>query len=164
MTAAIRSTLRGVDPTVAVENVRTLDQLRGDSTASQRLAMQLLIALAVVASVLTAGGIYGVLSLSVASRRREMAIRSALGAMRSGLLWQVVGRGAWLIAAGVVTGLVLALGASRVLGAFLFGVQPTDPMTMLAAGALFVAIAVVSCWIPARRAVRVNAIEALRES
>ena len=86
MIGPIRQVLRAVDPTVAVENMMTLDQIRGDSLASRSFFMQLLIGFALVASVLTLGGIYGVLSLSVVSRRREIAIRTAVGASRRTLV------------------------------------------------------------------------------
>lgn len=163
LVASIQRELRSVDPTVAVENVRTLDQIRGDSLASRTFAMRLLIGFALVATVLTLGGITGVLSLSVASRRREIAIRMAVGAERRNILGMIFGEGFRLIAAGVLAGIVLAVALSRVLSSFLFEVEPTDPTTLIAVGLLFSAVALAACWVPAHRATRGDAIEALRE-
>jgi putative ABC transport system permease protein len=160
--SAIQGSLRSVDPTVAVENIKTLDQIRGDSLSSRSFAMQLLAGFAAIGSVLTLVGIYGVLSLSVASRRRELAIRSALGA-ESGVIRSLVFReGFQLIAGGIALGIALALLLSRVLRTFLFGVEPTDPATLAAVGVAFAAVALLACWVPMRRAVKVDPIEALR--
>ena len=159
----VQQALRAVDPTAAVENVRTLDQIRGDSLASRTFAMQLLIGFALVACVLTLGGIYGMLSLSVASRRREIAIRTALGAGKRRVLELVLREGAAVIAVGVTAGLVAAAGLSRVLGAFLFEVEPTDPATLIVMGSLFAAVALLACWFPARRAAEADPVSALRE-
>ena len=163
LVASIQRELRSVDPTVAVENVRTLDQIRRDSLASRTFAMRLLIGFALVATVLTLGGITGVLSLSVASRRREIAIRMAVGAEGRNILGMILGEGFRLIAAGVLAGIVLAVALSRVLSSFLFEVEPTDPTTLIAVGLLFSAVALAACWVPAHRATRGDAIEALRE-
>ena len=164
-TAAIevQQALRAVDPTVAVENIMTLNQIRGDSLASRSFAMQLLIGFAVVACVLTLGGIYGMLSLSVASRRREIAIRIAVGAEKRDVLRLVLREGLAVIAVGLTVGLVAAAGLSRVLRAFLFEVEPTDPATLVTMGSLFAAVALLACWFPARRAAAVDPVTALRE-
>jgi len=147
---------------VAVENVKTLEQIRGDSLGSRAFAMQLLVGFAAVASILTLVGIYGVLSLSVGARRREIAIRAAVGAQRRTILILVLAEGLQLIGGGVIAGLVAAVGLSRVLTSFLFGVTPTDPVTLSGVGLLFVCVALVACWLPARRAVKVDPIAALR--
>jgi putative ABC transport system permease protein len=163
MMGTVRRELRAVDPTVAVENMMTLDEIRGDSLASRRFAMQLLIGFSLVASVLTLGGIYGVLSLSVVSRRRELAIRTAVGADRRSLLRLIMGEGGQLIALGVVAGLAVAVALSRVLASFLYEIAPTDPLTLTAVGVLFAAVALIACWVPARRAALVDPLDALRE-
>ncbi len=155
----IQRALRGVDPTAAVENLVTLDEIRGDSLATRRFATQLLVGFAVVASLLTLGGIYGVLSLSVVSRRRELAIRTAVGAEGRALQGLIVGEGARLIGLGVVGGLV----GARILESLLFEVPATDVPTLAAARLLFACLALVACWIPARRAARVDPLSALRE-
>jgi putative ABC transport system permease protein len=160
--AVVQRELRSVDPTVAVENVKTLEQIRGDSLASRTFAMQLLAGFSLVGSVLTLVGIYGVLSLSVASRRREIAIRTAVGAQRRDIRNLVFAEGFRLIAGGVISGIAAALVLSRVLKSFLFEVEPTDPATLIVVGLLFASVALLACWAPTRRAARVDPIEALR--
>src|SRR5216684_2778020 len=159
---AVERELRAVDPTAAVESPKTLEQIRDDSLASRTFAMQLLVGFSVVGSVLTLVGIYGVLSLSVASRRRELAIRSAVGAAQKDIRNLIFGEGFRLIASGVLAGVVLAIVLSRVLRTFLFDVQPGDPTTLIVVGALFVGVALLACWVPVRRAAKIDPLEALR--
>jgi putative ABC transport system permease protein len=159
---AVERELREVDPTAAIENPKTLTQIRDDSLASRRFAMQLLVGFAVVGSMLTLVGIYGVLSLSVASRRRELGIRLAVGAQQKDIRNLIFGEGFRLIASGVFTGVALAIVLSRVLRTFLFEVQPNDPMTLIVVGALFAGVALLACWVPMRRAAKVDPLEALR--
>jgi putative ABC transport system permease protein len=160
--ASVQRELRAVDPTVAVENLKTLEEIRGDSLASRSFALRLLVGFSIVASALTLVGIYGVLSLSVAARRRELAIRTAMGAGRRDLLKLVLGEGLRLVAGGVAAGLAASIVLSRVLRSFLFEVEPTDPVTLIVVGLLFVAVALLACWSPARRAAKVDPLEALR--
>jgi putative ABC transport system permease protein len=160
--AAVQRELRSVDPTAAIENVKTLEEIRGESLAPRTFAMQLLAGFAAVGSVLTLVGIYGVLSLSVASRRQELAIRSALGAQQADIRKLIFGEGFRLIAGGVLVGVALAVGLSRVLRSFLFEVQPGDPATLIIVGALFVGVGLLACWMPVRRAGKVDPLEALR--
>lgn len=159
---AVERELHTVDPTAAIENVKTLEQIRDDSLASRTFAMQLLIGFSLIGSILTLVGVYGVLSLSVASRRKELAIRSALGAQQQDIRRLIFGEGFQLIAGGVLAGIALAVLLSRVLRTFLFGVQPSDPATLLVVGALFVGVALLACWVPVRRAAAVDPLEALR--
>jgi putative ABC transport system permease protein len=159
---AVERELHSVDPTAAIENVKTLEQIRDESLASRTFAMQLLVGFAVVGSVLTLVGIYGVLFLSVTSRRRELAIRSAVGAQQKDIRKLIFGEGFRLIAGGVVAGVALAMVLSRVLRSFLFEVQPGDPATLLVVGLLFVGVALLACWVPVRRAGKVDPVEALR--
>jgi putative ABC transport system permease protein len=159
---AVERELRAVDPTAAVENPKTLQQIRDNSLASRTFAMQLLIGFSIVGSVLTLVGIYGVLSLSVASRRRELAIRSAVGAEQKDIRNLIFGEGFRLIASGVIAGIALAVVLSRVLRTFLFAVQPSDPTTLIVVGGLFVGVALLACWVPVRRAAKVDPLEALR--
>lgn len=159
---AIERELHAIDPTAAVELPKTLGQIRDESLASRTFAMQLLVGFSAVGSVLTLVGIYGVLSLSVASRRRELAIRSAVGAGQSDIRKLIFGEGFRLIAAGVLAGVALAMAVSQVLRTFLFGVQPSDPVTLVVAGLLFVGVALLACWVPVRRAEKVDPLEALR--
>ncbi|HEX2663298.1 MAG TPA: ABC transporter permease [Candidatus Acidoferrum sp.] len=159
---AVERELHAIDPTAAVENVKTLEQIRDDSLASRTFAMRLLIGFSLVGSALTLVGVYGVLSLSVASRRRELAIRSALGAKQTDIRNLIFGEGFQLISSGVLAGVALAVVLSRVLRSFLFEVQPSDPATLIVVGALFVGVALLACWVPVRRAARVDPLEALR--
>ena len=160
--AGIRRAIHDVLPTAAVENVKTLEEVRGDSLATRTFAMQLLAGFSIVGSALTLVGIYGVLSLSVASRRRELAIRAAVGAEARNIRELILGEGFRLIGTGICGGLVAALALSRVLRTFLFGVEPTDPLTLLAVGVIFALVALLACWIPARRATAVDPLESLR--
>jgi putative ABC transport system permease protein len=159
---AVQHELRMVDPTAAIENVKTLEQIRDESLAARTFAMRLLVGFSAVGSLLTLVGIYGVLSLSVASRRRELAIRSAVGAQRSHMRRLIFGEGLQVIAGGVLIGLVLAMLLSRALKSFLYGVQPRDPLTLVVVGLLFVAVGLLACWVPARRAGKTDPLEALR--
>ncbi len=127
LAAAVQRELRAIDPTVAIEHIKTFDQIRAESVASQAFAMRLLVAFSLVGSVLALVGIYGVLSLSVGSRRREIAIRMAVGARRRDVLGLVLVEGLKLIGVGLLLGGGVAIALARVLRAFLFGVVPTDP-------------------------------------
>jgi len=159
---AVQRELRSIDSTVAIENVKTLEQIRGDSVASRTFATQLLAGFSGVASLLTLVGIYGVLSLSVTARQRDIAIRIAVGAERWDILRKVLGEGMRLIAIGVLAGAVAAIALSRIFSSFLFEVQPTDPVTLISVGLLFALVALLACCLPARRAARVDPMEALR--
>jgi len=159
---AVEHELRSVDPTAAIENVKTLEQIRDESLASRTFAMHLLTGFSVVGSALTLVGIYGMLSLSVVSRRRELAIRSAVGAQQKDIRKLIFGEGFRLIAGGVLMGTALAIVLSRVLRSFLFEVQPSDPATLIVVGALFLGVGLLACWMPVRRAGKVDPLEALR--
>lgn len=160
--AAIRNELRAVDPTVAVERVKTLDEIRSDSLASRTFAQRLLVGFSIVGTILTVVGVYGVLALSVASRRREIAIRTAIGAHRRDIRNLVFGEGLRLVGGGIVVGIAGALAATRVLQSMLFEVAPTDPVTLGAAVVLFASVTLVACWAPTRRAAAIDPLEALR--
>lgn len=160
--AAIRRELRAVDPTVSVENVRALEQIRSHSLAPRTFAMQLLVGFSIVGTALTLVGIYGVISLSVAARRRELAIRTAVGAQRGDIRRLVFVEGFRLIAGGVLTGAAAALLLSGALRSFLYEVQPTDPGMIVGAGLLFTVVGLLACWVPTRRAADIDPLEALR--
>jgi putative ABC transport system permease protein len=160
--ASVQRELHSVDPTVAVETVMTMEQIRADSVASRTFAMQLLVGFALVGSVLTLVGIYGVLSLTVASRRRELAIRAAVGAGQRDIRNLVFAEGFNLVAGGILSGIAAAVVLSRVLRSFLFEVEPTDPLTLIGVGLLFASVAFLACWGPTRRAAKVDPVEALR--
>jgi putative ABC transport system permease protein len=160
--ADIQRELRAVDPTVAVENVKTLDQVRADSVATRTFAMQLLVGFSIVASILTLVGVYGVLSLSIASRRREIAVRSAIGAQGRDIRKLVFTDAFRLITGGVAAGIVAAIVLSRALTTFLFEVESTDPPTLVGVGLLFAIVALLACWMPTHRAAQIDPLEALR--
>lgn len=160
--STIEQQLRAIDPTVAVEQVKTMEEIRNESVASRTFATQLLTGFSMMGGLLTLIGIYGVLSLSVASRRREIAIRTALGAERRDIRKLVFAEGSRLIGGGILFGLGSALMLSHVLRAFLFRVEPDDPVTLLLGSASFAIVALLACWIPSRRAVGVESAEALR--
>jgi putative ABC transport system permease protein len=160
---AVQRELRAIEPTVSIENVKTLEQIRSDSMASQTFAMRLLAGFSVVAMGLAVIGIYGVLSLSVASREREIAIRMAVGGQRSHVLGLILAEGMKLIGTGLLAGSCLGIALARILRMLLFGVAPADPATFLVGAMLFVAVAFMACWLPAVRATKVNPSEALSE-
>jgi putative ABC transport system permease protein len=159
---AIEGELRAIDPTVAVEQIKTLKEIRAESVASQTFAMRLLVGFSIAGSVLALVGIYGVLSLSVGSRTREMAIRTAIGAQRDDLLGLVLREGLRLVVVGLVLGFTIAIAMTQVLRSLLFGVGPTDPPTFVGVAILFTAVSLLACLVPAVRATRVDPMEALR--
>ncbi|MCW5977316.1 MAG: ABC transporter permease [Bryobacteraceae bacterium] len=162
MASAVQSALREVNPHAAVEHIKTFDQIRDDSLAGRTFAMRLLVGFSMVGCLLTLVGIYGVLSLSVASRRHEIAIRTAIGAERRDIRTLILSDGLRLIAGGVAAGLAGALAFSRVLRSFLYEVEPNDPATLIAVAMLFIGVALLACWAPTRRAIHVDPMKTLR--
>jgi putative ABC transport system permease protein len=160
--ASVQRALRAVDSKVAVDHVKTLDQIRADSIAPQVFAMRLLAGFAVIGAVLALVGIYGVMSLSVNARNREIAIRMAIGAQHRDVLRLVLAEGLKLIIAGVAVGIAVALALGRVLRAWLFGLSPADPLTLVSVALLFVTVALLACVVPLRRATRTDPATALR--
>jgi putative ABC transport system permease protein len=159
---AVQRELRAVDPTVSVEQVKTFEQIRSESVAPHIFAMRLLAGFSLVACLLALVGIYAVLSLSVSSRRREMAIRLAVGAQQRQILALVLSEGYRLIVAGLLLGAGISIILARMLRTLLFGVQPTDPVTLVTVTILFCAVGLTACLIPARRATKIDPMEALR--
>jgi putative ABC transport system permease protein len=162
LVSAVQRELHAVDPRVAIDHIKTLDQIRAESVAPQTFAMRLLTGFAVAGAALALVGIYSVLSLTVASRHREIAIRMAIGAGRRDIVWLILSEGLKLILIGLVIGSGAALGISRVLRALLFGIEPTDAATFAGVACLFTIIALLASVIPARRAVGINPITALQ--
>lgn len=160
----IRRVLRDLDPAAPVGDVRTMDAVMAHSMARTTFMMLLLGVAAAMALVLSAVGMYGVLSYVVGQRRGEMGIRLALGASGRQVTRLVVWESARLAALGIAIGLAGALAATRAMRSLLFDVSPTDPLTLGAVAALLLAIAMVAAWLPARRAGRVDPVEALRAS
>jgi putative ABC transport system permease protein len=158
----VREAIHAVDPTSAVEDVKTMSDVREESIAARTFAMHLLVGFSVVATLLALVGLYGVLSLSVGSRLKEMAVRKAIGAQRTQIVSLVFTEGARLIGAGVALGVVLALLVGRAFRGLLYGVQPADPATLTGAATLFALLALATCAVPAWRAARVKLMDALR--
>ncbi len=153
---AIRNAIWSVDKDQPIVRVATMDNLLAASEAERRFALILFEAFALVALLLAAIGLYGVLSGGVAERTREIGIRAALGASRGNILRLVVRQGMTLVGLGVVIGLVGAAAASQAIATLLFGVSQLDPATYLAVVALLLGVSVTACWIPARRAAQVD--------
>jgi putative ABC transport system permease protein len=162
LVGVVRRQIFELDTGQAVSKVRTMDQIVSDSVASRRLSMSLLAGFAVVALLLASMGLYGTLSYSVAQRTQEIGIRSAMGAQPRDIFKLVVGHGMRLTLAGTGFGLAGSLALTKVLSTFLFGVSATDPITYAGVAALLLAITLLACYIPARRASKVDPIVALR--
>jgi predicted permease len=159
----VRRAVHAVDPTAAVERVTTMAQIRRDSLAQRTFAMRLLIGFAVLATALALVGIYGVLSLSVGSRVKEIAVRKAVGAQGADILRLILAEGGRLIALGVVLGALVAGVAGRALEAYLYEVRPFDPLSFGGAVTLFAIVAMAACLVPAARAARTDLLAALRQ-
>ena len=145
-----------------IDDVMTMDGRLSLAVAQPRFYAVLVGSFAALALLLAASGIYGLLSYTVAQRRGEIGIRMALGARRTDILGLVARQGAMLVAAGAVVGLAAAAASTRVLESFLYGVATDDRLTLLAAPLVLAAVALVACWLPARRAARVDPMEVLR--
>jgi putative ABC transport system permease protein len=160
--AAVREAVRAVDPDLEPAGLKPMTDVVAETVAQPRFNVLLLSAFALLALVLAAVGIYGVVSYSVAQRTREIGIRMALGATPGHVLRLVTGEGVRLAAAGVAVGLAGAYAATRVLTTLLFDVRATDPATHLGAAALLVLVAGAASAVPALRATRVAPVSALR--
>ena len=159
---AVREAIRAVVPGAVVIQSAAVDQILGASGSQRRLQTWMLGSFALVSLLLAAVGVYGVMHFAVAQRAHEFALRVALGATRGDLAWLVLNEGMRLPLAGLTIGLVVALGLTRILAHLLFGVTPTDPATFAAVAIVLFAVALVACWLPARRAAAVDPIVALR--
>lgn len=160
---AVRHAMREVAPTVPLRNLRTMDDILRNSVAPDRLALLLLGALAAMALLMAAIGVFGVLSYLVAQRRRELGIRMALGATPAQVQRMVVGEALCLAGMGATIGLGSAIALSRVMQNVVLGVKSTDPITYLIVTLTLLAVGVSASCIPARRATRVSPMVALRD-
>jgi putative ABC transport system permease protein len=158
----IRETFHRLDPALPVRNMRSLEQIVGHSVAPQRFNLSLLTLFAALGLMLAAIGIYGVLAYGVSQRTREIGLRMALGAQQQDVLKLVVKQGMVLALTGVVIGILASLALTRLMKSLLFGVTATDPLTFFVIALLLMAIALLACWIPARRASKVDPTIALR--
>ena len=158
----IRRIVNEMDPQVPITDIAPMEQLLAKSLARRAFTMMLLATAAALALVLSAVGIYGVISYVVAQRRGEIGIRIALGARPTAVSTLVVRQSLALASIGVAIGVLAALATTRLLGALLFGVSPTDPVVLASATVLLLLLAGISSYAPARRASRVDPVEALR--
>ncbi|HET7620227.1 MAG TPA: ABC transporter permease [Vicinamibacterales bacterium] len=162
MIRQVKAAVYSLDPDQPVHNFRTLAEVRSETLAPPRLTATLIGIFALLALVITAAGIAGVIAFSVNQRTQEFGIRMALGARRASVLGMVVRQGLRLVAIGLVIGLAGALALTRLLAQLLFEVQPTDTLTFLAVSTVLLMVAVLACFVPARRAASVDPMVALR--
>jgi predicted permease len=162
VTSAIREQVFAIDKGLPLYNIATMDQLVSNSVAQPRLNLSLLVAFATLALALAAVGVYGVMAYAVTQRTQEFGIRMALGASPADVLKQVFLEGGRLAALGLGLGLIAALALTRLMASMLYGVKPSDPLSLGVAAALLAIVAFAACYIPARRATRVDPLVALR--
>jgi predicted permease len=160
--AALRNAVKAIDPNIALANVTTMDTAAANSIASDRMVAVLLGAFAVLALILAAVGIFGVLSYTVAQRTRELGVRMALGAQKSDVLGLVFQETLPLVAGGVLIGIAVGLAVSRLMASMLFEVPATDPVTFIGVALVLTAVGLAAALFPARRASRIDPVIALR--
>jgi predicted permease len=159
---AVRDAIQSVDRNQPVFLVKTMQQLVDESLAQQRLSLLLMSVFATIALLLAAIGLYGVMSYSVSQRTHEIGLRMALGARAMDVMTLVLRQGLALVLVGVTVGLLVALGLTRLMQTVLFGVSASDPLTFIVIAVLLLLVALFACWIPARRATKVDPMVALR--
>jgi putative ABC transport system permease protein len=158
----MKDAIRAVDPLQAIYRAATAEELVSKSLVERRFMLALLGGFALVAALLAAIGIYGVISVATTQRTREFGVRMALGADRGEILGMVVREGALMAGIGLALGLVAAVTFGRVMERFLYGITPADPITLAGVVGVLAAVALVACVMPARRATRVDPLVALR--
>ena len=161
-TAPMRAALAGLDPNLRVYEIETLEEYASGSLWRVRWQAALLAVFGGLAMVLAAVGLYGLVAYTVAQQTRELGIRMAIGAQRGDVLWMVLGRGLGLTAVGIAIGLLLSAAATRLLGGLLYGMSPPDPVSFAAASLAWMAVAMLASYVPARRAMKVDPVVALR--
>ncbi|HXD34174.1 MAG TPA: ABC transporter permease [Pyrinomonadaceae bacterium] len=162
LVSAIRQQVKQIDPDQPIYSVRTMDQIRSESVSGERLNLTLLSLFAGIALVLAIVGIYGVMSYSVTQRTHEIGIRMAIGARPRDVFKMILGQGMLLAVIGVVCGLLGAFALTRLMASMLFGVEATDPLTFASISLLLTMVALVACYIPGRRATKVDPVVSLR--
>lgn len=162
LATSVANSIHQVDPEVALHKIQTMNDLVSESLSPQRFTMLLLAAFAGLALLLATVGIYSVISYSVSRRTHEIGIRVSLGASRADVLRLVLRQGMMLAALGLVIGIIGALALSRLMSAVVYGITASDPLTFLAVSLLLACVALLACYIPARRAMRVDPAVALR--
>ena len=160
--AGLRSIVGQIDPSLSVENVRTLDEVLNANVRQERIVAQLGGFFSLFALTLACLGLYGVLSFAVVQRTREIAVRVALGAQNRNVLTLVIGKGVKLVLLGTLVGLAGTVIVTRSVSSLLYGVSGTDPMTIVSVSLLLLIVAMFASWLPARRAAKVDPMEALR--
>jgi putative ABC transport system permease protein len=160
--ASVQSAIQSMDKSVARFNVTTVDQQLGEQTAARRFQTSLLGLFSLAALLLSAIGIYGLLHFFVAQRTNEIGVRMALGARQVNVLALVFRQGLTLATVGIAVGILGAFALTRLLSTLLYSVTPTDPVTFATAPAILLVVAALACWIPARRAARIDPMQALR--
>ncbi|MGH9391807.1 MAG: ABC transporter permease, partial [Vicinamibacteria bacterium] len=163
MVDPVRRELAALDKDLAISRVRLLEEYARDARSVQRFTMFLAAGFAVMALALGALGVYGVISYAVSCRRHEIGLRLALGSTSSGIARSVLRQGAVLVLAGIGVGLAGALASGRLLEGLLFGVEPSDPGTLLVVPLVLSGVAILASWLPARRAMRTDPAEVLRQ-
>ena len=163
LTPAVRAAIKEINPRFVINNLRPYDVLVGGARAPTRFALTCIGVFAVVAAFLAGIGLYGVVSTLVRQRTAEIGVRMAFGASSGSILQLVAGQGLKLSTLGIGIGLLAAFAVTRVMSTMLVGVSPTDPLTFAAIAAFFLAVTAMACWIPARRAARLDPVQALRE-
>ena len=158
----IRAEIRRVAPDLPIQSTLTMDEAVAASVAQPRFRMVLLALFAMAATLIATCGIYGLMAYAVTQRRREIGVRMALGAQRRDVLRLVLMRALGIVLAGLIVGLAGAVGVTRVLQRFLFGVTPTDPVAFTTVTLLLMAVGLMAAWLPARRATRIDPCAALR--
>jgi putative ABC transport system permease protein len=162
LVASARGQVQAVDPDQPIYNIRTMNEICSESVAPERMNLMLLTIFAGIALVLAVVGIYGVMSYTVTQRTHEIGIRMAIGAEPRDVFRMVIGQGMMLALIGVACGLVGAFSLTRLMTTMLFGVAPTDPVTFAAIAVLLSGVALVACYIPGRRATKVDPVVSLR--
>jgi ABC-type antimicrobial peptide transport system permease subunit len=162
LAAPIRAAVREIDPNQPIRRIATLEDVMSDAIARDRFFTLLFGLFGGLALALAAIGVYGVLAYSVGQRTREIGVRLALGAQPTDVRRMIVREGMALVGAGVVLGALASLGLTRALASQLHGIGARDPLTFVAAPAVLVMIALAACYLPARRATRIDAFEALK--
>jgi predicted permease len=160
--AGVRQQIKALDADQPIYSVRTMDDIRAESVAPERLNLTLLSLFAGIALVLAIVGIYGVMSYTVTQRTHEIGIRMAIGAQPGDVFRMVIGQGMMLAFIGVALGLVGAFLLTRLMASMLFGVEPTDPLTFTVIAVLLSGVALIACYVPGRRATKVNPVVSLR--
>ncbi|HEY7182719.1 MAG TPA: FtsX-like permease family protein, partial [Blastocatellia bacterium] len=162
LAGAIQREVQSLDRDIPVYRIKTLEQYLGVAVAQPKFNALLLGLFAGLALLLTAVGLYGVMAYSVIQRAQEIGVRIALGARSGDVLKMVLRQGLKLTAAGLAIGLAVAYALTRYMQSLLFGVKAADPLTFIGIALLLIAVAIVACWIPARRATKVDPMVALR--